>query len=150
MSHVLFGYFFPEIAARETRCIILPDRRTDGLPAGHYAFLELYCEKGDCDCRNVYIWVAHPKYKDPFATICYGWKSLDFYRKWMYAEDINDRVREFKGPSLPAFYAHQTEYSPFWLNIFKNMIKTDKDYIRRLERHYNMFKKNVREKKGSH
>jgi hypothetical protein len=46
----------PELAAHETRgVVILPGQL--GVPVGHYAFVEFYCEEEDCDCRRVLLQV---------------------------------------------------------------------------------------------
>ena len=47
-----FGDRRSDIAAQETRVIILPYRQ-GGLPAGKYAFAELYCVDPRCDCKRV-------------------------------------------------------------------------------------------------
>src|SRR3954470_17919078 len=81
-----FWLRFPEVAARETRTINLGSPQ-NGLPAGSYGFLELYCNDPACDCRRVLLQVRTEH--DPnkvLATINYGWESLDFYRKWLHGD----------------------------------------------------------------
>ncbi len=66
---------FPEVAEKETRCIIVMNEK-EGLPRGEYFLLESYCNNPKCDCRRVFINVLH---KDKIlATIGYGWESLEF------------------------------------------------------------------------
>ena len=73
---------FPELAVRETRSVTVTGRQD--LPDGEYGFVELYCDEPGCDCRRVMIDVLRPEtgWRKIWATINYGWESLDFYRKW--------------------------------------------------------------------
>ena len=73
---------FPEVGARETRSVTVTNRQD--LPDGEYSFLEFYCNEPGCDCRRVMIDVLRPEtgWSKVWATISYGWESLDFYRKW--------------------------------------------------------------------
>ena len=42
---------FPELGARKTRSVTVPDN--EDLPSGEYGFIELYCNEPNCDCRHV-------------------------------------------------------------------------------------------------
>ncbi|HVB03248.1 MAG TPA: hypothetical protein VNE41_05980 [Chitinophagaceae bacterium] len=143
MSHIALFKVLPEIATRETRGIILPDKNYQNLPGGEYAFLELYCTDITCDCRNVYFHVIHSRFPEPLACITYGWESLDFYKDWMGRDVVDWMPERFKGPALAL--AKQSQYAEFWLNIFQDMIKKDLDYAERIIRHYYLFKRTIRE-----
>src|ERR1022692_1671439 len=73
---------FPDVGARETRSATVTQRQD--LPDGEYGFLELYCDEPGCDCRRVTICVLRPEtgWSKIWATISYGWESVDFYREW--------------------------------------------------------------------
>ena len=83
MPMIPFAERFPELGARETRSVTAIHR--PDLPDGEYGFLELYCDEPGCDCRRVMIDVLPPEtgWSKIWATISYGWESLDFYRKWI-------------------------------------------------------------------
>lgn len=132
---------FPDVAERETRCLIVLDEK-NGLPAGEYFLLESYCNDPECDCRRVFINVAH---KDKiWATIGYGWEKLDFYEQWMGEKDL---AKYAKGPVLE-LTAKYTEYSEAILELFKKVAVVDASFMERLKRHYKMFKNSDNKKKG--
>ena len=60
---------FPEVGARETRLVTVPQRQD--LPDWEYGFVELYCDEPDCDCRRVMINVLRPEtgWSKVWATI---------------------------------------------------------------------------------
>ena len=139
MSHTAFGEFFPEIADKETRVVTVIDQALTGLPLGAYALIDLYCTDLDCDCRNVFINVVHEGFPGPVATINYGWEKLSYYKEWMGGEEDDYILRQFKGPSL-AIAARQSQFAEKWLRIFEDILRTDKAYANRLERHYHLVK----------
>ena len=70
---------FPELGARETRSVTVPDK--EDVPSGEYGFIELYCNEPNCDCRRVVVVVLRPETGWQFwAVINYGWESVKFYR----------------------------------------------------------------------
>jgi hypothetical protein len=73
-----------------------------------------------------------------WATIGYGWESLDFYRKWGAAG--SDPI-EMKGPYLDPFNP-QSKYSSALLDLFRFLIQSP-DYVERPQRHYQMFRRSV-------
>ena len=97
---------FPEVGARETRSVTVTHRQD--LPQGDYGFLELYCDEPGCDCQRVMIDVLRPEtgWSEIWATISYGWQSLDFYRKWGGA--ASDPI-EIKGSYLDPLNHIQVE-----------------------------------------
>ena len=129
---------FPEVGARETRSATVTQRQD--LPDGEYGFLELYCDEPGCDCRRVTICVLRPEtgWSKIWATISYGWESVDFYREWGGAH--SDPI-EMKGPCLDPLNA-QTKYSSALLNLFRFLLQST-DYVERLKRHYQMFRDSV-------
>lgn len=129
---------FPEVGARETRSVTVTDRLD--LPDGEYGFLEFYCDERGCDCRRVMIDVLRPEigWSKIWATISYGWESLDFYKKWGGA--ASDSL-EMKGPYLDPLNP-QTKYSAALLNLFRFLLQSP-DYVERLKRHYQMFRDSV-------
>ena len=129
---------FPELAARETRCITLLEPHA-GLPAGEYGFLELYCNEPTCDCRRVLVQVRRADLPDQvLATINYGWESQDFYARWLHGD--REGAREIASASLDPLNA-QSKASPVLLELFRHIILEDRAYIDRLRRHYRMFKR---------
>jgi hypothetical protein len=138
MPMIPFMERFPEVGARETRSVTVPPRQD--LPEGEYGFVELYCDEPGCDCRRVMIDVLRPEtgWSKIWATISYGWESLDFYRKW--SGGGSDPIQS-KGPYLDLLNP-QTKYSPALLNLFRFLLQSP-DYVARLQRHYQMFRESV-------
>ena len=132
-----FSARFPDVAAHETRVIELPYAQ-GGIPAGVYGFLELYCDDPTCDCKRVLLQVR-PEH-DPekvLATINYGWEDLTFYTQWMSGDQAAGR--DITEASLDPLNP-QTQYAQAFLRIFRAVVLQDKAYIKRLERHYVLFK----------
>ncbi|MBM3129701.1 MAG: hypothetical protein FJ009_13880 [Chloroflexi bacterium] len=134
---------FRELAFREMRSVTIRGERN--LPDGEYGFLELYCDDPKCDCRRVLIDVVTPTTGSKiWATINYGWESLEFYEKWM---GNKESARESCGATLDMLNP-QTEYSPVLLALFKWVLQ-DQAYVERLKRHYRLFKSDLRAKRKS-
>jgi len=136
---------FPELGVRETRSVTATCQQD--LPDGEYGFLELYGDEPGCDCRRVMIDVLRPEtgWSKIWATISYGWESLDFYRKW--GGTGSDPI-EIKGPYLDPVNP-QTKYSSALLNLFRFLLQSS-DYVERLKRHYQMFRESVEKGCGRH
>ena len=127
---------FKELGARETRSLTVTGR--SDLPDGEYGFIELYCDEPDCDCRRVTIVVLRPHTGWKFwATISYGWESLDFYQKWTSAPGPLDPL-EWQGPYLDPL-CEQTQYSPALLGLFRFILQSP-GYVQRLKNHYQLFR----------
>ena len=135
---------FRDTGVRETRTLIVAGHAT--LPDGQFAFMDLYCNERGCDCRRVIINVIRPEtgLARAWATIGYGWESLDFYRRW--GSSGNDPV-EMKGPYLDLLNT-QTEFSPALLQLFQTLLDSP-DYVERLKRHYAMFRESVDREHGA-
>jgi hypothetical protein len=128
---------FPELAARETRSLKVPLGAP--LPHGDYGFIELYCNEPGCDCRRVTILVLRPHTGwKVWASISYGWESMDFYQKWAHTSDLLDPL-EWQGPYLDPM-AEQTQYSPLLLDLFESIVLQSPGYEQRLKNHYQMFR----------
>ena len=134
---------FPELGARETKSAKILDPQD--LPVGEYGFFEFYCDEPGCDCRRVTIFVLRPEtgWSKVWATITYGWETLDFYREW--GGEHSDPV-EMKGPDLDILN-RQSEYSPALLRLFESLIESPA-YVERLKRHYGMFRESVDSEHG--
>jgi hypothetical protein len=130
---------FPELGARETRSVTVNGR--NDLPDGDYGFIELYCNELHCDCRRVMVVVLRPDtgWNQFWATINYGWESLEFYRKWAGAPGW-DRG-SWQGPFLDPL-ATQTRYASALLDLFKFLLQSP-DYVERLKNHYQLFRASV-------
>jgi len=137
MAMVPFVQVCPAQAVAETRTITV--HQSADLPAGQYGFIEHYCDDLDCDCRRVLIVVWTPATgNQAWATINYGWESLEFYRKQIG----DDAERYGKGPFLDPLGA-QSPYAQVLLEFFRKMIE-DETYVARLKRHYGVFREALR------
>ena len=134
---------FPELAARETRCVhvLVPG---GPLPVGEYGFIELYCEEPGCDCRRTLLLVTTAK--DPaksLATINFGWESVEFYTRWLHGDA--EAGRESTDATLDPFHP-QSQLADLLLAVFRSELMTDPAYVARLARHYEMFKQDLRDR----
>jgi len=121
MGMVLFGALFPQIASKETRTLTVTNR--PALPPDTYGLLELFCVDAGCDCRRVMInVVAHSTMKHQ-ATINYAF----------------DRDDPMPGPFVDQINM-QSELSHVLLDLVREYLAQDADYVKRLERHYYMVK----------
>ncbi len=133
---------FPDLAFAETRSATV--RGYKGLPDGAYGFLEYYCNEPNCDCRRVFIIVISQDTEDKtLATINYGWENAEFYIKWM---GDDEDIESLKGPALAPPPALQTKLAPYLLKLFKEAALEDGEYIKRLRRHYSMFRRAIETK----
>ena len=138
MPMIPFMERFRELAARETRSVTVAGR-TD-IPDGDYGFLEFFCDEPGCDCRRVMIVVLRSDtgWSKNWASINYGWESLEFYRRWggswVAGSDAKD---PFLDPLNP-----QTPYSPALLNLFRLLLQSP-EYARRIQTHYRIFRETV-------
>ncbi len=136
MHFVPFCDYFPEIGLEETRCFtILSDEK---LPKDMYCLMESYCSNPECDCRRVMFSVVTENSEEPLAIINYGWEKTKFYEKWVGLQG-NETFEELKGPVLNSS-SHQSELAPYILEVISSEILTDKSFLKRLKKHYKMFK----------
>lgn len=122
MGLVVFSKLFPEIGPAETRVIIVPSGCP--MPEDRYAFTELYCEDPDCHCRQVMFCVMSETTNEVLAFIRYRFNRYGSFES-----------EPFLDPSWK-----QSELAPHLLILAKEVLLVDKDYLKRLERHYAMVK----------
>ena len=126
---------FRELALQEMRSATIQGWKD--LPDGEYGFLEFYCNDDQCDCRRVLIQViAKSDPAKPWATINYGWESKAFYYRRL---GDNELAEECTRPTLDPLNP-QSKYAPALLRLFGEVLQ-DTAYAQRLQRHYELFKK---------
>ena len=130
---MLLGYFdvFPEKCDSEMRVAYVLDDDMR-MPPGSYVFTEYYCPDLSCDCKRVLIKVLHisgpeAKPKD-VATISYTWDQAGY---WLWMGRKDDEANPFLDPLHPQASC-ATELLEFW----REMLRKDRKYARRLRTHY--------------
>ena len=142
MPYIPFHQICPRIAEKETRVITLPQNDIEfNLPQGDYVFMELFCD--ECDCRRVFLQVIMNQ--KIVATIAYGWEKLSFYRNEFKGFKENE-IKELKGPSIDSFQ-YQSDISNQILRMFNKILFSDKEYLSRIIKHYDQFKKTLKTKR---
>jgi hypothetical protein len=120
-------------AHEETRSISLPEGTE--LPADEYAFIEFYCDDPKCDCRRVIFQVWRKSTRNKvWATITYGWETPEYYAQWSHGPGLVD-PSEMASAVLEQI-SPQTELSAHLLQLCKNLLLSDENYVARLKRHY--------------
>lgn len=147
MPFVLFHDHFPEIGKGETRTFTVLERSPAGLPPGHYALLEMYCDEPGCDCRRVFFYVVSSMRKDVEAVIAFGWERPEFYAEWMKDDDPKV-IGDLRGPVLN-FGSPQSPFAPAILELVKDVVLKDEQYVQRLQTHYWMFRHRMDSDGGS-
>ncbi len=140
MPYALFYSLCPTVAENETRVVIVPPGIESDIPAGEYAFCEMFCDEPGCDCRRVFFAVILNN--NAVAVITYGWESPAFYAKWMRSDDPAD-IADLVGVGLN-MASPQSQLAPLLLNYFETVLLQDKPYIERVKRHYKMFRRLVK------
>jgi hypothetical protein len=140
MSMAPFYTRYRDLAFREMRALLV--RSHESLPPGDYGFLEFYCNESGCDCRRVILHVLRadtgPRV---WASINFGWEKPSYYRQWMRGDA--EAARDLAGATLDPLNP-QTEHSQTLLGLFQRIVLGDPAYVRRLERHYRLFKRRER------
>ncbi len=144
MPYAMFHQYFPEVAKTETRSVTVLRESDYDLPAGSYGFLEMYCNEPGCDCRRVFFCVVPEKSNRIEAYITYGWEKPNYYRKWLGFDDPH-AISDLKGPALNVG-SPQSRLAPALLNLFRETLMRDEDYLARVKRHYFMFRAKIDEK----
>jgi hypothetical protein len=140
MPYAPFHDKFPEIAERETRTlIILNDPK---IPEDEYGLIESYCDEPGCDCRRVFFNVFSWRKREMVAVVAYGWESKSFYADWL-GDDDPKVLEELQGPALNST-SRQSKFAPALLRHI-NFALEDQGYVKRIKRHYRMFKESVNE-----
>lgn len=142
MPYTAFHEYFLKIAERETRTLTVFKNNDWDLPAASYSLIEMFCDEPGCDCRRVMFYVISSKKKNVVAVIAYGWESEKFYRKWFGHKINSQALQEIKGPALNAL-SPQSKIAPQILQMVKDIVLQDDDYIERVKRHYKMFREIV-------
>jgi hypothetical protein len=141
MPYRLFHDLCPVVAEHETRTLtILPGSHT-GLPAGHYAFLEMFCDEPDCDCRRVFFSVLSSVREEIEAVVAWGWEDPAFYAAWM-KDDDPEMVASLKGPTLN-LGSPATRLAPALLELTRAVLLQDRHYVERVKRHYQLFREQI-------
>lgn len=144
MPYSFFHSRFPKVAERETRSVTVYDPSEFNLPPADYAFLEMFCDEPDCDCRRVFFTVISSREDDVKAVISWGWEDQVFYTKWIKDSDP-DVIKELMGPILNIM-SPQSAQAPALLKLFQEVLLPDTAYIERIKRHYVMFRQTVDKK----
>ncbi len=123
-----FHTLFPDIAEKETRVLkVHPNNdEEDSPPPGLYFFMEIYCERKNCDCRRVMISVHSQAENRSMAAINMGF----------------DPQGPEPGPFLDPWNP-QSEYADLFIQAFVDIINREPDYLEQLQDHYIMFKEAV-------
>ena len=148
MPYAPFYEFFPELAEQETRVLTVPPLSPYGLSGTkpeQYAFTEMFCDEPGCDCRRVFFSVYREGTTKPQAVIAYGWETTAFYARWLGDSDPRI-IRDLKGPVLN-LGSPQSERAPGLLELTKQVLLKDRDYIERIKTHYRLFRNAIDKKK---
>ncbi len=121
-----------EVAEAETRTITIFENNEFNLPAGHYSFIEMFCNEPGCDCRRCFFMVRADWSQETLATIGFGWESPDFYTRWMGDDELSDLL---SGVGLEPMQP-QSKHASEILRLFKMVLLPQDEYIKRVKRHY--------------
>jgi hypothetical protein len=131
----MYGYFdvFPEKWATEVRtATLVGDGTDDPLCTGTFLFSEYFCTDLTCDCRRVLIKVFHAISHDvppvEVASISYCWDPSALETLTLLAPGKSN-------PFLDPFH-RQAPYASALLEFWSEMVKDDRAYAARLQRHY--------------
>lgn len=140
MAMIPLHTLLPDVAKRETREASLEGNVE--IPDGDYGFVELYCDDVTCDCRRVLIMVFRgTSGAKPLVVINYGWESPAFHKSWMR---IKDSGTNHAGAKLDPLNP-QSQYAPYLLSLLFFLLE-DPVYADRLKRHYESFKRSLRQR----
>lgn len=130
---------FPNLIGSEFRNIFAMEGMYKHIPEGNYGFLELFCDRPNCDCRHaiIHIMTVEPTFK-LWAVLRYGWESKKFYINWM--GDDSELSEYMPGAFIDKMLSPNDLAAQEFLSVFMNMIKNDKQYAKRIETHYKMYK----------
>ncbi len=111
------------------------------LPPGNYGFMEFYCDEDDCDCRRVIIQVHREDIPEKvWATINYGWESVEYYRIWSGDAEAAEGMTS----ACLELFGSQSEFAEELLDHFVKYLLTNETYVARLKRHYSELKGLIR------
>ena len=116
---VPFHEICPKLAFDECRMLIVPQGHRSELPPDRYDLEESYCVEPACDCRRVMLNVTSVSRRQVEAVISFGF-------------DVADPLR---GPFLDPLNP-QSPHAEALLDLVRQQVLTDPQYVQRLERHY--------------
>lgn len=153
MEFCPFAEIFPEIASWETRNITFFTPTPGGPPLGKYFFMEMFCTNPKCDCHNAMIAIYREEPDQKFQEITrlrYCWKSNAFYERIGIYFNCNDLPGIFpdinqRGSPFDTFFI-QKFGAQCYLNFDEknSSLRTKTDYAKRIEKHYRLFKDELR------
>ncbi len=143
MPFVFFHEHFPELAKQETRNLITLGESED-LPSDTYTLFEMYCNERGCDCRRVLFYVVSSR-NDMVAVVGWGWEDAEFYKRWI-KEDDPEIIRGMMGPVLNPG-SPQSDFAPAIVELIKDVLLQDEEYVERIKNHYRMFREKIDEEK---
>jgi hypothetical protein len=73
-----------------------------------------------------------------WAVLRYGWESKKFYRKWFGGD--NELAQNMPGAFIDSSISPRDSANQEFLKIFTTLIQEDRQYAKRIETHYQMFK----------
>ncbi len=142
MPFALFHDLCPTVAEQETRTITLLVPKA-GIPPGGYAFVEMFCDEKNCDCRRVFFTVISSVRQNVEAVIAWGWEDETFYKRWLGMND-SEMAIEMRGPCLN-LGSPQSKIAPALLELARTHLLADPEYVDRIKRHYALFRAKVDE-----
>ena len=145
MPFAPFHELCPTVAKAETRTVTLLESR-QGIPAGDYGFVEMFCDEENCDCRRVFFMVMSSVRKDVEAVIAWGWEDEAFYKRWLGMNDPA-MAAEMRRPCLN-LGSPQSKIAPALLDLAQAVLLSDPAYVDRIKRHYALFRAKVDEGAG--
>lgn len=133
----------PELAEAETRVITVLKKSAaaDQLPSADYAFLEMFCNEPECDCRRVFFSVVSSRTESPESIIAYGWESARFYQNW-FKQGTEEDITMLQKPNLN-LGSPQSRHADAILQLFIDTLLPQTLYIERVKRHYKLFRATV-------
>ncbi len=110
----------PKLAFDECRMLIVPPgHQSSGLPPDRYDLEESYCVEPDCDCRRVMLNVTSVSRRHVEAVINFEFDAAD----------------PLRGPFLDPLNP-QGQHAEALLELVRQQVQADPQYVQRLERHY--------------
>jgi hypothetical protein len=146
MPYSPFSTLFPDVARHQTRELLVRAKSELPLPAGRYAFHEMFCDEAGCDCRRVFFYVVSNFRPGPEAVIAWGWESRAFYARWM-RDDDPAVLDSLVGPELNVGSPQSNLAAPL-LAVLRDVLATDTDYVARVKAHYLVFRARIERGKG--
>jgi hypothetical protein len=126
-----FHILFPELAP--TEMLMMTASQEPGMLDGEYIFFETYCTNPDCLCQEVVIQVMLFQ-KDKLSN-AKGMGRTAAEIKYSWSQPLSTQNPKFTSES------GNTELSRGVLKLLREHLAGEPTYVSRLEKHYNMMKK---------